>query len=163
MRYKNIRTGEIFLPKSIKIKGIQYPASIFTSWPIGRLEGLGIYPFREEKFDQEIYESTGFTDVIAAGEVVRQHTVKEKMSIGEFRDKLKKKIDTEVAFINWQKNHFDDQATRIVLADSLKTNLDSITDYKELIDLSKLNNGYLLYQSPSGIPSAADFSIALKN
>lgn len=65
------------VPKGVQIGDVKYPASIFRRWSKDELNAIGIYPFREEKVPQW-YRSTGSTDDIVDGEVVRTHTTTEQ-------------------------------------------------------------------------------------
>ena len=61
------------VPKGVQIGDVKYPASIFRRWSKNELNAIGIYPFREERVPQW-YRTTGSTDNVVDGEVVRTHT-----------------------------------------------------------------------------------------
>ena len=80
------------VPKGIQIGDTNYPASIFRRWSKEELNAVGIYPFREVKFDQKWYKSTGSTDEVVNGEVVRTHTTTERYTDDEAKDKQTFKV-----------------------------------------------------------------------
>lgn len=61
-------------PRKVEINGIIYTKDIFTKWSIAKLNKIGIWPFREEKFDTSTLKSTGYTDEVRDKEIVRVHT-----------------------------------------------------------------------------------------
>jgi len=72
-------------PRAVTINDIQYPDTIFKNWSLAELNAIGIYPFREEGYDSYYYRSTGHTDTIVDGEVVRTHTLIDAMSLVELQ------------------------------------------------------------------------------
>lgn len=55
--------------------GTQHPRDIFRLWSREELAAVGWAPFRELSYDSENFRSTGVTDAVVGGEVVRTHTV----------------------------------------------------------------------------------------
>jgi len=70
-------------PRDIIINDVQYPAQIFRQWSKAELNAIGIYPFREVRYDQKWYDSTGYSEVEIDGEIVRTHGTAEKLTNGE--------------------------------------------------------------------------------
>lgn len=81
-------------PRAITINGVQYPDTIFKNWTLSELNAVGIYPFREEGYDSYFYRSTGHTDTIVDGEVVRTHTLVDSMSLLELQNLVVEDIKT---------------------------------------------------------------------
>jgi len=80
------------VPKGIQIEDVKYPASIFRRWSKEELNKLGIYPFREEKYDQIWLRTTGSSEVVVDGEVVRTHTTKKRYTNDEAKERQVDKV-----------------------------------------------------------------------
>jgi hypothetical protein len=83
-------------PRDVLIGDTMYPAQIFRRWSKLELGMIGIFPFREERFDSQYYRSTGTTDVEIDGGIVRQHTTTKKYNGQQLRalfaDKIKQNL-----------------------------------------------------------------------
>jgi hypothetical protein len=88
------------VPKGIQIGDVKYPASIFRRWPKEELNKIGIYPYREVKFDQKWLKSTGFTEEEIDGEIVKTHTTVNKYTVKEAKEikekELKERLKSEI-------------------------------------------------------------------
>jgi len=60
---------------------------ILVRWTKEALAEIGVKPFREVQYDQEWYNSTGFTDSEVDGEVVRTHTTEARYTVDEAKTK----------------------------------------------------------------------------
>ncbi len=65
--------------------GVQHPGAIFSRWTPAELLAIGWPPFRESRFDQTVYRSTGTGDAITGDEVIRSHTT-TLASLGRLKD-----------------------------------------------------------------------------
>ena len=70
----------ISTPKGVVIDDVQYSADIFYRWSKQELAAIGIKPFREERYDSKWYKSTGSEETEVNGEIVKSHTVTEKLT-----------------------------------------------------------------------------------
>jgi len=86
-------------PKKVVINDQTYASSIFTSWNMTQLSGIGIQPFREVSYDDHHYRSTGYSDVDVAGEIVRTHTITERTTLSGLKSEKIAKIKTEARSI----------------------------------------------------------------
>jgi len=83
----------------------QYPKSIFKRWSKEELADLGILPFHEVPFNTRRYRSTGFTDTVVDGVVVREHTLSPKQSLDDLKAqkclKIKQRAQTILKETDW--------------------------------------------------------------
>jgi hypothetical protein len=86
MSWKLPNGKTISTPKDITVGDTQYSSGVFRRWSKEELNAIGIFPFREEKFDQKWYRSTGSTDAEVEGEVVRTHTTTKRMTNAEAKE-----------------------------------------------------------------------------
>jgi len=73
-------------PERVVIDGETYSTSVFRNWSKAKLIAVGIHPFREIKYDQENYISTGFSDDTVDGVVTRTHTTIPKYNINNLKE-----------------------------------------------------------------------------
>jgi hypothetical protein len=69
------------VPKGIQVGDVKYPASIFRRWSKEELATLGIKPYREVRYDQKWYVSTGSVEEEIDGDIVKTHTTVEKYTL----------------------------------------------------------------------------------
>ena len=89
-----LQSGKIIAqPMPLLLNGVNHSKNIFLKWSIEELATLGISPFREEGFDNRRFRSTGATDTMQDGTMVRTHTLVDRYSVDDARpvmiDKLK--------------------------------------------------------------------------
>ena len=82
----------IRVPRQITINDIKYPASIFYAWPVSKLVSIGVYPFREERYDKRTLKATKYTDDVRENEIVRVYDTvprdPEEIKINQEREEL---------------------------------------------------------------------------
>jgi len=98
-------------PRQIKIGSVKYPASIFTSWPVEKLVAIGVWPFREVRFDKALYRSVGHNDETRPAdlEVVRTHSLEpiptevleQRANVEEARELRDMLVSNQRDFINF--------------------------------------------------------------
>lgn len=83
------------VPKGIRVGDVNYPASIFRRWSKEELNAIGIFPYREVKFDQTWFESTGSTEEEIDGEIVKTHTTTKKFTNAVAKERQTDKVRNE--------------------------------------------------------------------
>lgn len=73
-------------PRPITVNDVLYPLTIFYRWSKEELAAIGIKPWREVRFDQKWYKSTGYSDEEVDGEIIRTHTLTEKHSVARAKE-----------------------------------------------------------------------------
>lgn len=68
------------VPRGVQVGDTKYSASIFRRWSKEELNAIGIYPYREIKYNSKWYRSSGKTEEIIDGEIVVTHETAPKMS-----------------------------------------------------------------------------------
>lgn len=74
-------------PRAIEVNGVQYPATIFKNWTAEELGNIGVYSFREDKYDPYFYSASAHTDVREGYEIVRKYTLIDAMTLAELKER----------------------------------------------------------------------------
>jgi hypothetical protein len=155
-------------PKQVQIGDVVYPASIFTKWTVEELNAIGIYPFTEKRVDSRYYTSSGFTDDIVDGCIVRTHTKVARITLNELKKQYGETIrDTGMSLLKRVRDNldylqeFDSGNTDEITAwndykaalkaayQTIKAEVLAITDFDEMIE-------YTQSGSSQHMPSAPD-------
>jgi hypothetical protein len=59
---------------------------------VEELNAIGVFPFREENYNQKYYSSTGYTDTVKNGEIIRTHTVSNRYTVPQLKTNLAKRV-----------------------------------------------------------------------
>ena len=86
----------IRVPKGVLIEDVNYPASIFRRWSKDELNAIGIYPFREVRYDTKWLKSTGSSEDEIDGEIVKTHTTTNR-----YLNEYAKEIQTDVVKLKY--------------------------------------------------------------
>jgi hypothetical protein len=145
--------GKITRARSFTHEGVQYPEQIFSAWTLSELNALGIYPVNETLYNRLWYKSSGVTEEIVDGVLVRTHTVVPRLTIDEAKnqqtEKIKNSYITNINRADDQGNFYDavgdsnskklwsDWATALKNdAKNLKDAVDAAGSYDEIKDLN---------------------------
>lgn len=141
------------VPKGIQVEDVKYPASIFRRWSKEELNEIGIFPFREVKFDQKWFQSSGSVDTEVDGEIIRTHTTKNKFTVKEAKEirelELKSRFKNEISYWVLESHYYDavkDTVKKKEVDDFIKAKKDKIevdrdlliskTKYEDIKDIS---------------------------
>ena len=83
-------------PRQVEIGETIYPKTIFTSWPLEKLNGLGIYPIIEQRYDSKRYKIVNRNEEIRDGHVYITFTLEERPEyIENYKKILYEKINSD--------------------------------------------------------------------
>ena len=154
-------------PTYVIINNTRYPQTIFKKWSHEELASLGIYAFRDDGYDKRYYTSTGHSDELVDGTMVRSHTTVKRYSNTELRqiitDTVNRKIKrlymnakSELEYLNEFDSSDTTSATNwsdyIALLKSareaIKSDIQDISSYTDAIDYINGGFGSMLPSEP---------------
>ncbi len=132
-------------PRNIRVDDVNYPKTIFTKWSVPELNAIGIYPFSEKRVDTRYYKSTGFTDNVIDGAIIREHTTTPRYTLNQlkktFGDEMRQHGKSAVNRLREEIRYFDEiypndpeRDEWVAYAAALKTGLLAIRDEVIAID-----------------------------
>lgn len=128
----------------------QYPAQVLRLWSKAELNAIGVYPYRETSFNRRWYKSSGSTEEVVDGEVVKSYTTVKKYTnaeakgirIKEVKNQFKNMIQQakrEIDFAQATENLAEEQewtdymAALIAKAKQIRDAVGNINTYSEII------------------------------
>ena len=128
-------------PKDVVIGDTQYSSQIFRNWSKSELNAIGIHPFREIKYDQIWFRTTGSTDTVEDGEVVRTHSITEKYTEDSAKDKQTDKVRAQYISENRRARELEDfydavsdNVTKKLWSDYITALKNGAKDLKDLVN-----------------------------
>ncbi len=158
----------IISPKDIQVGDTKYSKQIFSRWSVTELNAIGVYPFSEETYNSNYYQSTGFTDNEVNGEITRTHTLQPSMTLNQLKKRLAFELkETAKDYLLRLRNNleylteFDPSNTEEVTAwndfktalkgayQTIQAEVTAITDFDEMVDY--IESGWSIH-----LPTAPD-------